>query len=181
MFHLTNHEVWAITATHDGRRGAQIATWVVPGSLATGVTRAVLVLSPGNFTCGLVTASGRLVLQLLAADQLDLLVGLGLHSGRDRDKLAGMDLGVSPSGLPILPGTCGWAEMVVVDRMDGGDRIVLLADAVAQGPGPGRVPMHRADAFARLPPDARDALVDKKVRDGVRDRALIRNLAGALD
>ncbi len=176
MFHMTNHEVWAITARHEGRVGGQIATWVVPGSLATGVTRAVLVLSPCNFTCGLVEASGRLVLHLLAAGQLDLLARLGLTTGHERDKLAGLELDASPSGLPVLPGTCGWAEMVVVNRMDGGDRIVLLADAVAQHVTPANVPMRRVDAFAALDPATREAFTDKRVRDGNRDRALIRDL-----
>jgi flavin reductase (DIM6/NTAB) family NADH-FMN oxidoreductase RutF len=177
MFRLTNHEVWAVTARHGDRFGAQIATWVVPASLATGVTRAVLVLSPRNFTAELVLASGRLVLQLLAADQLDLLVRLGLSSGHDVDKLARLDRQASPSGLPVIAGTCGWAEMVVVDRMDGGDRIVLMADAVAQEDGPGHVPMRRIDAYASLDPATRDRLTAKRLRDGERDRALIRNLA----
>ncbi len=177
MFHLTNHEVWALTARADDRVGAQIATWVVPGSLATGVVRAVVVLSPANHTCGLITASGRFALHLLAEDQLDLLPRLGLYSGHDRDKLAGMDLGTSPGGLPVLPGTCGWAEMRVVDRMDGGDRLVVLADAVAIGAEPPRPPLRRAEAFARLPQDVRDLLVAKKVRDGERDLSRILGLA----
>lgn len=176
MFHMTNHEVWAVTARHGDRTGAQVATWVMPASLATGVTRAVLILSPSNFTVGLVEASGRLVLQLLAAEQLHLLARLGLSSGHDVDKLAGLELHASPSGLPVLAGTCGWAEMVVVDRMDGGDRIVLMADAVAQKNGPGRVPMRRVDAYAALDPATRDLLAAKRLRDGERDRALIRNL-----
>lgn len=61
--------------------------------------------------------------------------------------------------------------------MDGGDRVVLMADAIAQGQGPGRVPLRRMDAFAALDPATRERLSAKRLRDGERDRAMILDLA----
>lgn len=175
MFHLTNHEVWVLTARYGSATAGQVATWVVPVTLVPGAFRAVAVLSPLNHTWGLIQATGRFALHLLAADQLDWLPRFGLQSSRDVDKFEGLPVGSTRSGLPVLPGTCGWAEMRIVDRMDAGDRIAVLCEALEIGEEPAREPLRLKDAFARLPPDVVRALSDKKARDGERDRAWMKD------
>jgi len=176
MFHLTNHEVFAIASRAGGIDGAQIATWVMPVTLVPERMRVVVAMSPRNRTFSLVQQSGRMVLHLLAEGQEDLIGRLGLVSAHDRpDKMAGIPLERTASGLPRIPGTCGSAELRVVDRLDSGDRVILVCDALEVHPEPDRPPLRHKDALARLPPEGAQALADKRIRDGIRDRALIRD------
>lgn len=175
MFRHTNHEVFVLTARVGDRRSGQVATWVVPATLVPDTLRLLVVLSPLNFTHTLVRESGRFVLHLLAADQLDLLPRFGLSSSRDADKFAGLSLSSSHSGIPVLQDTCGWAEMRIVDRLDAGDRIACLCDAIEIGDEPDRPPLRLKDALARLPPDVAAALDRKRIRDGERDRTWMKD------
>ncbi len=179
MFHLTNHEVFAVTSRYGDRDGGQIATWVMPATLVPERLRAVMVLSPRNFTTGLVLHRGRLVLHLLARGQETLVPRLGLLSGHDRpDKLEGIAMERTKTGLPRIVGTCGSAEMEVLDRLDTGDRVILLCEAVEVHPEPERPPMRHKDALALLPPEVVQALAHKRTQDAERDRALIRDFKG---
>lgn len=171
LFSLTNHELFVVTA-HDGdRRGGQIASWVLPATLVPDRPRAVVLLSPTNHTHDLIRASGRFALNLLAEGQEALVPRFGLRSGRELDKLAGVALDPpSPAGLPLLAGSCGWAECALLDALDGGDRIIHLVEVTAQRVHAGRRPLRKREAFARLPPAEVAALQEKARRDGERDR-----------
>ncbi len=171
---LANHEVYVITARHEGRESGHLATWIMPGTLVPDRQRVVAVLSPLNATHDLIRASGRFALNLLTEGQHDLIPRFGLQTAREVDKLAGLALTRTSSGLPLLPGTCGWAECVIVDFMDGGDRIVYLADIGEHRLDPGRPPLHRREATALLSPEVGAALQLKRQRDGERDRTLMR-------
>jgi flavin reductase (DIM6/NTAB) family NADH-FMN oxidoreductase RutF len=173
-FHLTNHEIWVLTAAHGGERGGQVITWVMPGTLVPDYPRVVAVISTENWTWRLVEASGRFVLNLLREDQAPWLYRFGGLSGRDTDKFAGIEPGQTPSGLPTLPGTCGWSECVIVSVTDFGDRQVVVADIVAEHFEPGSRPLHKNEAFGALTPAQRQALSEKRAVDGVRDAALIK-------
>ncbi len=176
IFALTNHELWVVTARDGERRAGQLATWLLPATLVPDRPRVVALLSPENHTHGLVRASGGFALSLLAEGQEALVPHFGLRSGRELDKLAGVELDApSPAGLPLLAGTCGWAECAILDALDGGDRIVYLAEVTAQRLHAGRRPLRKQEAFARLPADVVAALRAKAARDGERDRALQRS------
>jgi flavin reductase (DIM6/NTAB) family NADH-FMN oxidoreductase RutF len=175
IFSLTNHELYIVTARHDGRENGQIATWIMPATLVPERPRIVAVLSPNNFTHTLIHSAGRFVLNMLADGQHDLVPLFGLVSGKDFDKFDGMELQRTASGLPVLPGTCGWAECVVVSSSDGGDRMVYIADIVEQNVVPGKTPLRKNEAFARIPEDLRQLLEEKHRRDGTRDSGLIRD------
>ncbi len=176
IFSLVNHEVYVLTARHGERENGQIATWIMSATLAHGHARVVAVVSRGNFTHGLLEASGRFALSMLTAEQLELLPHFGLLSGHDRDKMEGISMARTPAGLPVLAVCAGWVECAVMDSIDGGDRVVYLADVSASELFPGRPPLRKADAFARLPDDVRHALVKNRADEGVGDRELIRAL-----
>ena len=171
---LTNHEIYIVTASHEGRENGQIATWVLPATLVPEKPRVVIILSPRNYTHSLIEASGRFVLNLLAEDQHDLVPLFGLASGREIDKFDGVALGRTARGLPLIPDTCGWMECVTVASLDGGDRRVYVAEIVEQSITPGRVPLRKNVAFSRLPADVRHLLEEKHRNDGRRDSGLIR-------
>jgi flavin reductase (DIM6/NTAB) family NADH-FMN oxidoreductase RutF len=176
IFHLTNQEIFVITSTHQGQLAGQVATWVMLTSLVPEHLRVVTAISPFNQTQSLLQQSQRFVINLLAQGQEDWLVLFGLHSSRDVDKFAGIDLSLSPTGIPILPQTCGWAECVVGQSIDLGDRILYIADIVKHQVDPSRQPMREVAAFAALPEHTRQALAAKLEADIQRSRQLIKSL-----
>ena len=173
-FELANHDVFVITSAHQGREGGQVATWVMPGSLIPDQPRVVAVLSPMNATYELIRDSRRFALSLLADEQLSLLPHFGLTSGRDIDKLDGVAIRRTKSGLAVLEGCCGFAECQVAHALDIGDRVVCVADVVEQEVDPDRRPLRTRQAFERLPAEVVAALREKYLRDGERDRQLRR-------
>ena len=174
IFSLTNHEIYVLTAAHQGRENGQVATWIMPATLARGYDRLVAAISRNNFTHGLLEGSGRFALSLLAQEQVELLPHFGLLSGHDQDKMTGVPLERTPGGLPVLQGAVGWVECEVMDAMDSGDRVIYLADMVNSHLRPDRAPLRKVDAFSRLPVAVRQALVRKRVDEGERDAGLIR-------
>ena len=174
LFSLTNHEVFIVTAGNQGRENGQIATWILPASLAPGSPRVVAILSPSNFTHSLIEASGRFVINLLADDQDELVPLFGLVSGREIDKFDSLDIGRTASGLPVIPGTCGWAECAIVAMIDSGDRRIYLSDVVEQAVFANKIPLRKREAFAKQSTEIVALLREKQRLDGIRDEILIR-------
>ncbi len=175
IFSLTDHEIHVVTARHEGRDSGQIATWIMPVTLVPDRPRIAAIISPQNFTHGLIAESGRFVVNLLSDEQHALLPLFGLHSSRDMDKFEGMEFDRSPQGIAVLRGTCGWAECRIVSSLDLGDRIVYAADITAQEVFHGRRPLRKREAFALQPADMRAQLEEKQRIDGARDRGFIRD------
>ena len=171
---LANHEVYLITACDGERENGQIATWILPATLASDTTRILAVLSPNNHTHDLIAKSRRFVVHLLAEEQFGLLPLFGLTSGRSVNKFDGMTLLRTGSGLPVIPNTCGWAECVIVSAMDGGDRIIYLSDVIEQFNETFRRPLRKKEAFERLPDEVRMKLEEKALKDGLRDAEILR-------
>ncbi|MBI5645442.1 MAG: flavin reductase [Ignavibacteriae bacterium] len=176
IFSMTDHELYVVTARDGSRENGQIATWIMPATLVPESPRVVAVLSPMNMTHELIERSGRFVLNMLSIDQSEFVPLFGLVSGREIDKLHSMLLERTSSGLPVLPGTCGWAECVIAASIDAGDRMVYVADVVEQQAHPGMRPLRKREAFARQSEDIRALLERKHQLDGERDRALIKRL-----
>lgn len=173
-FERTDHEIFLLTSSAGGADNGQIATWIMPGTLAAERPRLVAVLSPRNYTWTFIRRSRRFAVHLLAEEQLDLLPRFGLQSGRDVEKFEGMEIRRTPSGMPLVPDCCGWMDCRVLSTLDAGDRVIVLAaveDAALAGD---RRPLRKADAFARLPEPTRALLLEKQRRDGERDLPLQR-------
>lgn len=178
IFHLTNQEIFVITAAQSGQYSGQVATWVMLASLIPEQLRVIVAISPFNFTQSLIQQSQRFVINLLAQGQEDWLVLFGLHSSCTIDKFADIKISLSPAGIPILPGCCGWAECCIGQSLDVGDRILYVADVIAHQVYPDRQPLREVEAFAALAPDLRQALHHKLTADIERSRTLIKPLPG---
>ena len=129
---------------------AQIAVAITAASIVPQRPRLIVQIYHTNFTHGLIASSGVLAVNFLEASQLPLIWQLGMHSGRDGDKLA--DVGHSPgaTGSPILDGCFGFLDCRVVNTMDGGDMTAFLVEVVsAQTNGGER--MTWREARPRLP------------------------------
>lgn len=130
----------AVTTVHDGKANGQIAVAGLSGSILAEAPRILVALWKANLTHDLVRASGVLAVHLLPAAPddalraaLDLVHTLGMRSGRDGDKLAGVPWRPGVTGSPILAGARTYVEGRVVAVLDGGEMTVFLADVVAGG------------------------------------------------
>lgn len=117
----------AVGATGPRGPNAQICVSVFGASIVPERPRVLVGLSNTNYTTGLVRASGRLTVTLLSDRQLHLLEPLGLHSGRDRDKLAGLEVAFTEWGEPWFPGGTGYLACEVLTAFDLGDMTAFLA------------------------------------------------------
>ncbi|MEW4529337.1 flavin reductase family protein [Maioricimonas sp. JC845] len=127
-------EVWLVTSAADHERGGLICTSVMNASIVPDMPRIIVGLAMQHRTWQLVDTSGRLVLHLLRADQIELVRTFGMQTQRDVDKFAGLDVGRSPEGCPLLRDVAGWLECRVESRLDAGDRTHFLAEIVGGSP-----------------------------------------------
>src|SRR5262245_53477403 len=130
LFAWLDRELWLLTAASGGRRGGLIATFVTQVSIVPDLPRVLVALARQHHTTGLVEASGAFALHLLGEENLELVWGFGLESGRDRDKFAGLETTTSGVGNPLLIGTVGWLDCRVEAKLDVGDRLVYTAEVV---------------------------------------------------
>ncbi|MEO8540001.1 MAG: flavin reductase family protein [bacterium] len=105
---------------------AQICVSVFGASIVPNRPRLMVILSNTNYTTGLVANSGTLSVSVLGEGQLPLLEPLGLHSGRDGNKLAAVAHDRTSAGNPIFPGGAGWAACEVIEAISLGDSTAFL-------------------------------------------------------
>lgn len=148
IFRRIQREVWIVTAADGDRRGGLLATWVSPASIDRESPTVLAGIAPNHFTAELIEASGSFAAHLITANQLPLAWNFALGSGRDRDKLAGLNSSTAETGAPILTNCLAWLDCRVFFRQDTGDRTYFWADVLAAGtPGAG-VPLTDQALFA---------------------------------
>ncbi|HLW00682.1 MAG TPA: flavin reductase family protein [Ktedonobacterales bacterium] len=118
----------AITTAHGGQANGQIAVSVLNASILRDRPRILIDIWKANFTHHLLLESGVFALHLLGEQNLNLIEQLGLRSGRDGDKLAGLRWETRQTGSPILLDTLSYLEARVRATLDAGDMTSFLAD-----------------------------------------------------
>jgi len=121
----------AVTAAHEGRGNGLISSTALSASLLPEAPRIAVHLSKASFTRELVLASGSFAVHLLPTDALDVVHALGMTSGRDGDKLAGLPTRPGVTGSPVLIDAVAYVEGRVAQTLDGDDVTIVLADVVA--------------------------------------------------
>ena len=111
-----------------GERGpnAQICVSVFGASIVPEQPRVLVGLSKTNYTHELVETTRTLAVTVLSPEQVPLLEPLGLRSGRDGDKLAGIETALTPAGAPYFPGGTGYLACEVIEAYDLGDSTAFL-------------------------------------------------------
>lgn len=111
-----------------GERGpnAQICVSVFGASIVPERPRLIVVLSNTNYTTSLVEASGTLAITVLSHSQSNLLEPLGLHSGRNREKLTNIPYELTDAGDPLFPGAAGHLWGRVLESHPLGDSTAYL-------------------------------------------------------
>ena len=157
----------AVTSAHEGARSGQIAVSVHGASIVPQRPRLTAALWKRNLTHDLVAASGVFAVHLLRYDQDELVYRLGLRSGREGDKLAGLPLREGATGCPILADCLAVYECRVLNAMDGGDMTVFLGEVVAMDGGDGS-PLWWRDLRPRMPAEEAAAW-QRKIAGDIED------------
>jgi flavin reductase (DIM6/NTAB) family NADH-FMN oxidoreductase RutF len=130
----------AITTHHEGRSNGLMAGTGVFASLVPEAPRVLIELTKSSLTHDLVMASRVFALHVLAATpnhalttSLSLVRTLGMRSGHDGDKMAGIATRPGVTGSPILAETLTYVEARVVATLDAEELTIFLADVVDGG------------------------------------------------
>jgi flavin reductase (DIM6/NTAB) family NADH-FMN oxidoreductase RutF len=110
----------------DGTLNAQICISITSASIVPERPRLVVTLWKQNLTHDFVREAGTLAVSLMHARQLSLVRALGLTTGRDGDKMGGVDFELTEAGDPYLRDAVGFADCEVADSMDLGDATAFL-------------------------------------------------------
>lgn len=162
VFSFVDHEVFAITAHHDGKRTASIATWVLPSSIQPGYPECMILSSPHNFTHELMLSSGRFVLHLLAKEQAKHLLALGIESGRNTDKLGSVAHTVNNTKDIILDGVVGYRVCTITKTFQLAERVAVVGKLEQEQLYPEKKALSKKYAFSALSPEERQSLQDKQ-------------------
>lgn len=127
----------AVTTRRGQKRNGMIANSAIRASLVPGRQRVAHYVFKRHLTHELLVETGRYVLHLLARDQWDEIRALGFRSGRDEEKLRGLEVRETEDGLPVLTRSVAWMECRVVNVMDAGASTFFMGhvEHVARGTG----------------------------------------------
>ena len=153
----------AVTSSWEGKLNAQIVVAVGAASIVPSQPRVVVQIYKRNFSHGQIHGSGAFALNFLGKDQLQLIPEFGLVSGRDKDKLSGVDFRLGPSGSPLLRDCWGYLDCRVINVLDGGDMTCFLGEVLAGDIGSDDGPLWWRDAARRLPKEVMEEW-DRKIK-----------------
>jgi flavin reductase (DIM6/NTAB) family NADH-FMN oxidoreductase RutF len=163
----------AIGAHGPAGPNAQICVSVFGASIVPEQPRLLVVLSNTNYTTGLVRETGTLSVTVLSQSQVGLLEPLGLHSGRDRHKLAGLDIETTLAGDPLFPGGAGVLSCEVLEHFDLGDSTAFLS-AVLERADSGASPLSWQAARQVVGQEFLERWAQKSAREQEAARATMR-------
>ena len=130
----------AITTCHEGRSNGMVAGTGIFASLVPEAPRVLIEITKTSLTHDLVLASRVFALHTLPATpndalttSLSLVHALGMRSGHDGDKMAGIAARPGVTGSPILAETLTYVEARVVGTLDAEELTIFLADVVGGG------------------------------------------------
>ena len=95
--------------------------------------RVLACISKTNHTFPVAGAAEVLAIHWLADDDRSLAELFGGETGDETDKFERCSWQPGPGGVPVLDGTKGWVAGPVVDRVDVGDHVACVIDAVSGG------------------------------------------------
>ena len=169
----------AVSSRWRGQDNAQICVSIGGASIVSERPRVITQIYKTNHSHDMIMGSGAFALNFPRAGQLEWIRDFGLQSGRDCDKLDGVEYSTGETGSPLFADCRGWLDCRVVNAMDGGDMTCFLAEVVdGRTIGPGQ-PLWWRDARHRIPEDWMRAWTEKQAAEIAISRAtmsgIIRN------
>ena len=167
----------AVVSSHwQGRDNAQLCLSIGGASIVPERPRVVTHIYKTNHSHEMIAGSGAFALNFLRADQLELIDRFGMHSGRNLDKLEGLDYKKGETGSPLLSDCWGWLDCRVVNAMDGGDMTCFLAEVVDGLTLSDAQPLVWRDARALMPEDWLRAYSEKQSGEVAASRATMSDI-----
>lgn len=85
-----------------------------------------------NYTCGLIQSQGAFSVSILHIDASPDLIGrFGYKSGRDIEKMDGVDVIYGVTGVPVVVNDCiAYLEFKVVQTIDAGTHLIFIGELV---------------------------------------------------
>jgi flavin reductase (DIM6/NTAB) family NADH-FMN oxidoreductase RutF len=130
LFNRLDREIWLITARAGDCCSGLIATYVSRASLVPTLPRVTIGVAKHHFTHQLIKTSNAFCMHLVDEDHIDWVWHFGIPSGRETDKLRGLESSTSVTSSPILAGAPAWLDCRVEAQMDTGDRTFYLAEVL---------------------------------------------------
>ena len=177
--------VLAVTTHHEGRDNGLIILSGRSSSVIPDAMRMSVMISKPNLSHDLIAKSGVFAIHLLACEPADAIARsaeiirtLGGHSGREGDKLAGLDIKRGVTGAPILRDALSVVECRVVKSLDCDETTFFLGDVVGAEKLAKGAPLDVARAWAELGEEWTSAY-ERRHNDGLIAKArLARGLVG---
>ena len=165
IFELVDRPIWIVTASDGDRRGGLVATWVNQDLVGPQPPTIVVALAKCHFTAELIEVSRSFAAHLIQPDQIDLVWRFAIGSGRDRDKLEGLEFATAESGSPVLADCVAWLDCKIRETKDAGDRIYSWAEVVAAERISADPPLAERELIRRARPEQLDQLKAARLAD----------------
>jgi len=117
-----------VTVASDGVSAGCLVTFFMQASMDP--LRFIVCLSKQNRTYRVARSADSMVLHVLGAEEADLAELFGGHSGDDIDKFARCGWSPAADGTPVLDRAPQWVRGSILDRVDTGDHVAFLLDAI---------------------------------------------------
>jgi flavin reductase (DIM6/NTAB) family NADH-FMN oxidoreductase RutF len=141
----------AVSSHWEGQDNAQICVSIGGASIVPERPRVLVQIYKTNHSHEMITKSGAFALNFPRAGQLDWIPAFGMRSGREEEKLSGVEHSAGRTGSPLIADCWGWLDCVVVNAMDGGDMTCFLVEVLEGNIVSDEGPLWWRDARRRLP------------------------------
>jgi flavin reductase (DIM6/NTAB) family NADH-FMN oxidoreductase RutF len=128
LFRRLTGGVYVVGVAHQGRRNAFTAAWITQASFDPLLL--ALAIHPEHASYELLAESGAFAVSVLERGRLDIARAFGTRSGRDADKLAGVQWRAAGSGSPVLEESVAFFDCRVVSRHPAGDHELVIGRVV---------------------------------------------------
>ena len=176
MMGLLWSPIAAVSSRWQGQDNAQICLSIGGASIVAERPRVVVQIYKTNHSHEMILGSGAFAINFPRAGQLEWIRDFGLFSGRDCEKLKGVEYSVGETGSPLLADCWGWLDCRVVNAMDGGDMTCFLAEVVDGRTVSHGQPLWWRDARHRIPEDWMRAYAEKQANEIAVSRAIMSDI-----
>jgi flavin reductase (DIM6/NTAB) family NADH-FMN oxidoreductase RutF len=128
LFRTLTLGVYAVGVADGQKRDAFTAAWVMQASFNPLLL--AVSINPDNASYELLHATGSFSINVLKRGQLELARRLGTKSGRNEDKLAGVQCHAGRLGSPIVADALSYFECELMGRTRAGDHELVLGRVV---------------------------------------------------
>lgn len=117
-----------ITASYEGQVSGFIASWITQVSFVPPLV--MVAMNPLHYTYDLVTNSNAFAINILRADQVELVDLFGKNSGSKVDKFAKTLYELGSTGSPLIKDCLAFIDCNIMWSKEAGDHIVVVGSIV---------------------------------------------------